>query len=99
MRRHLSASALILALVCDRAAVQQPCTTATARTPSVAPRPPGAAKREAEDRRRRVDFLDAKTLSQTAAGLGQRRSKTGNYPLATTICASYCGSSDYRIAL
>jgi mannose-6-phosphate isomerase-like protein (cupin superfamily) len=63
---------LILGLVCDRAAAQQAFTPATARAPSVTPRAPGAARCEAEKRRRRVDFIDAKALGQTAAGLDRR---------------------------
>ncbi len=72
MRRHISASVLILGVVCDRAAAQQPDTAAWTPAPVVTPRARAAAKREAEKRRRRVDFIDARILSQTAAGLGQR---------------------------
>ena len=75
MRRHISTSLLIVGLVCDRAAAQQPDTTGTpavTRAPAVTPRTHAAARREAEKRRRRVDFIDAKTLSATAAGLGRQ---------------------------
>jgi mannose-6-phosphate isomerase-like protein (cupin superfamily) len=72
MRRHISASVLILGLAGDRAAAQQPDTTAWIPAPVVTPRARAAAKREAEKRRRRVDFIDAETLSEKAAGLGQR---------------------------
>jgi mannose-6-phosphate isomerase-like protein (cupin superfamily) len=75
MRRHISTSLLIVGLVCDRAAAQQPDTTGTpavTRAAAVTPRARAAARREAENRRRRVDFIDAKTLSVTAAGLDRR---------------------------
>jgi mannose-6-phosphate isomerase-like protein (cupin superfamily) len=83
MRCHLSASVLILGLVCDRAAAQQTFTPATARAPAVAPRTPGAARREAEKRRRRADFIDAKILSHTAAGL-PRQPVAGTTVLTST---------------
>jgi mannose-6-phosphate isomerase-like protein (cupin superfamily) len=72
MRLHISASLLILGLVGDRAATQQPDTTAWTPAPVITPRARAAAKREAEKRRRRVDFIDARILSQTAAGLDRR---------------------------
>jgi mannose-6-phosphate isomerase-like protein (cupin superfamily) len=78
MRRHIASSVFILGLACDRAAAQQTFTPATARAPTVAPRTPGAAKREGERRRRRADFIDAKILSHTAAGLPRQ-------PVAGTI--------------
>ena len=71
MRRHISAAVLILGLVCNRAAAQQPFTPATDRAPAITQRVRGVAKREAEKRRRRVDFIDAKILSHTAAGLAR----------------------------
>jgi mannose-6-phosphate isomerase-like protein (cupin superfamily) len=72
MKRQISASVLILGLVCDRAAAQQTDTTALTRAPVVTPRARAAARREAEKRRRRVDFIDAKALGGTAAGLDRR---------------------------
>jgi mannose-6-phosphate isomerase-like protein (cupin superfamily) len=72
MRRHISAFLLILGLVGDRAAAQQRDTTTWTPAPAVTPRARAAARREAEKRRRRVDFIDARILTQTAAGLGHR---------------------------
>ncbi|MDQ3997963.1 MAG: hypothetical protein M3303_13220 [Gemmatimonadota bacterium] len=69
MRSHIAASVLFLGLVGDRAGAQQPDTTAWTPAPVVTPRARAAARREAEKRRRRVDFIDARMLSQTAAGL------------------------------
>src|SRR3981189_2358306 len=69
--RHVSVSVLILGLVCDLAAAQQPDTAAFIRAPVVAPRARGAARREVEQRRRRVDLLDARTLSATVPFLGK----------------------------
>jgi len=71
MRLHIPISLLIVALVADPAAAQQPFTAAPDRAPAVAPRTRAAAKREAERRRRRADFIDATRLSQTAAGLAR----------------------------
>jgi hypothetical protein len=51
---HLSASVLILGLGRDFAAAQQPNTAAESRGFVVAPRARGSAKREAEQRPRRV---------------------------------------------
>jgi mannose-6-phosphate isomerase-like protein (cupin superfamily) len=72
MRRHIPAILLISACLCDPIAAQQPFTPADGRAPVVAPRPRASAKREAERRRRRVDFIDGRALGVTAAGLGQR---------------------------
>jgi mannose-6-phosphate isomerase-like protein (cupin superfamily) len=72
MRRHISASVLILGLAGERAAAQQPDTTAWTPAPVVTRGARAGARREAEKRRRRVDFIDARTLGQTAAGLDRR---------------------------
>lgn len=70
--RPISASVLILGLVCDLAAAQQPDTTAVIRTFVVAPRTPGAIRREAEKRRRRPDFIPA-TTTLGSAPMGKGR--------------------------
>jgi mannose-6-phosphate isomerase-like protein (cupin superfamily) len=71
MRRQISVSLLILGFLCEPAAAQQPFTPAGGRAPAVAARTRAAARREAEKRRRRVDLIDGRTLSQTAAGLSR----------------------------
>jgi hypothetical protein len=57
--RHISDSVLVLGLVGDLAAAQQPFTPAASPASVVARRARNAATREDEQRRRRVDFLDA----------------------------------------
>jgi mannose-6-phosphate isomerase-like protein (cupin superfamily) len=68
--RHLSVSLLILGLACDLAAAQRPDTAAVSQGFVAAPRASRSAnreaKREAEQRRRRVDYLDAGTLNPLA---------------------------------
>jgi mannose-6-phosphate isomerase-like protein (cupin superfamily) len=71
MRYRISAFALTLGLVAVPVGAQQPFTPAGAGAPVVAPRTRAAARREAEHRRRRVDFIDGTTLSRTAAGLSR----------------------------
>jgi mannose-6-phosphate isomerase-like protein (cupin superfamily) len=91
MSRPISAALLIMALVSDRAAAQQADTTASTRAPAVSPRARAAARREAEKRRRRVDFIDARRLSQTAAGLPRR-------PVAgTTVLTSSDDQTTYLL--
>ena len=63
MIRHAWASMLIVGLVGARATAQQPDSAAVIHTFVVPPRARGNAKHEAEQRRRRVDFIDAKTWS------------------------------------
>jgi mannose-6-phosphate isomerase-like protein (cupin superfamily) len=83
MRRHVAVFVVILGLVGGRAAAQQP-----SRTAAVSAR---AARREAEKRRRRVDFIDARALGVTAAGLGQR-------PVAgTTVLTSSDDQTTYLL--
>lgn len=63
--RNIALSVLLLGLACDLAAAQQPDTAAVIRAPVLARRAPGAAKREAEKRRRRSDFIPAQILNST----------------------------------
>jgi mannose-6-phosphate isomerase-like protein (cupin superfamily) len=87
--RHISASLLILGLVCDLAAAQQPDTAAVIRTFVVAPRAPGATRRETERRRRRPDFISAETFSGALLGKGR--------VLGTTVLTSTDEQTTYVI--
>lgn len=69
--RHVAFGMLLLGLVAARATAQQRADTAAfVHARVAAPRPRGALKREVELQRKRVDFLDAGTLSPTAAFTG-----------------------------
>jgi mannose-6-phosphate isomerase-like protein (cupin superfamily) len=74
--RHIPVSVLILGLLGEVAAAQQPFTAAASPAPAVAPRAPGAARREAEKRRRRIDFIPATTLHGMFLGNGKVRGTT-----------------------
>src|SRR5258708_39532077 len=69
--RQISISVLLLGLACDVASAQKPDSLTFFRAPVVATRSRAAARRDAEQRRRRIDFLDARSLSPTAAFLGK----------------------------
>ena len=71
MRRQIFACVSILELLGDPVAAQVPLTPSAARAPGVAPRARAAARRDAEQRRRRVDFIDGRNLGVTAAGLSR----------------------------
>lgn len=91
MRYHISASLLILGFLGDSVAAQQPFTPAGAPAAAVTPRTRAAARREAEQRRRRVDFIDGMRLSHTAAGLRRQ-------PVAgTTILTSSDWQTTYLL--
>ena len=90
--RCTSASVLILGLVCDLASAQQPDTAAFIPAPIVARPTPGAARREAEQRRRRVDFLDARTLSPWAPFVGKPKALWG-----TTLLTSGDEQTQYLL--
>jgi mannose-6-phosphate isomerase-like protein (cupin superfamily) len=78
---------LLLGLVGDAAAAQQSDTAAFVRAPVAAPRTPGTARREAEKRRRRFDFIPATTL---------RGMFLGNRPVAgTTVLTSADEQTNY----
>jgi mannose-6-phosphate isomerase-like protein (cupin superfamily) len=85
--RHILVAVLILGPVGDVAAAQQSDTGGFVRAPAVAPRTPGSAKREAEKRRRRFDFIPATTL---------RGMFLGNRPVAgTTVLTSADEQTNY----
>ncbi len=70
--RHIAIALVILSLAGEHVAAQRPDTTgfvhAAAKSPASVRR---NAKREAEQRRRRVDFLSARALSPNAAFVGK----------------------------
>jgi mannose-6-phosphate isomerase-like protein (cupin superfamily) len=69
--RQVAIAVLMVALMSDPATSQAPFTpTAPSAVPA---RVPGASKREAEKRRRRIDFLEASSMSGQAEWLRQRR--------------------------
>ncbi len=63
--RHIALSVLLFGLAGDVAAAQRPDTAAVIRAPVIARRVPGAAKRAAEKRRRRYDFIPAQIVNST----------------------------------
>ena len=69
--REVLVAALLLALARDPATAQQSDSTAFVRAPAAAPHARSTARRDAERRRRRVDFLDAGALSPNAAFRGK----------------------------
>src|SRR5258708_34750831 len=69
--RQISISVLLLGLACDVASAQKPDSLTFFRAPVVGTRSRAAARRDAEQRGRGIDFLDARSLSPTAAFLGK----------------------------
>ena len=69
--RILAASLLLLGLPVDRSAAQHLDSVTFVRAPVPAPRARAATRRDAELRRRRIDFLDAGTLNPTAPFVGK----------------------------
>jgi mannose-6-phosphate isomerase-like protein (cupin superfamily) len=69
--RQMWTSAIILALAGDLAPAQGPDTMPMRRAVVSAPRGHGAARREAERRRRRFDFIPASTLRGMFLGTGR----------------------------
>ena len=90
--RSVLISLVMLGLACDAAAAQQADTAGFVHAPAATPRPRNAARVEAEQRRRRVDFLDAKTLSPTAAFLGRVKPLWG-----TTLTTSGDEQTQYML--
>jgi mannose-6-phosphate isomerase-like protein (cupin superfamily) len=72
--RHVSMCVVILGLLGDRAAAQRPDSSSFVRAPAATPISPARAKREADKRRRRIDFLPATMLSSNAEWLREQRS-------------------------
>jgi mannose-6-phosphate isomerase-like protein (cupin superfamily) len=67
--RSAVTSAVILALVAGLAAAQQPDTATFRPARSAAPPSAAAIKRDAEKKRRRVDFIQEKTMSEESQRL------------------------------
>lgn len=68
---RIVASLLILGLAADRSAAQQPDSVTFVRAPVSPPRARAATRRDAELRRRRIDFLDAGSLNPAAPFVGK----------------------------
>jgi mannose-6-phosphate isomerase-like protein (cupin superfamily) len=90
--RPVLVSVLILGLACDVAGAQRSDTAAFVHAPVAVPRTARAFKREAEQRRRRVDYIDAKTLSPTAAFIGKPKPLWG-----TTLLTSGDEQTQYLL--
>ena len=72
--RRVSISIAILVLLSDPVVAQQRDTATFVRAPVATHRSPAETKREADKRRRRIDFIPATTLSANAAWLREQRS-------------------------
>jgi mannose-6-phosphate isomerase-like protein (cupin superfamily) len=71
--RQVLVAVLALGFVSNLAAAQRADTTFVARPQPPARRVTGSAKRDAERRRRVVDYIQAKSLGELAEGLDRRR--------------------------
>jgi mannose-6-phosphate isomerase-like protein (cupin superfamily) len=71
--RHVSICVAILLALCDRATAQRPDTSSFVRPAVATPVSPARGKREAEKRRKRIDFIPATMLSANAAWLRDQR--------------------------
>ena len=90
--RSILVSVLMLGFACDVAVAQRSDTVVFVRAPVATPPTARALKREAERRRRRVDFIDAKTLSPTAAFVGKPKPLWG-----TTLLTSGDEQTQYLL--
>ena len=87
---QIALSVLIFGLACDLAAAQRPDTAAVIRPPVIARRGPGTARREAEKRRRRYDFIPAQIVNSTF--LPENKHTTG-----TTLLTSDDEQTNYML--